>query len=198
MWLTSRRGVMTGQSPIGDCVKRFFPLHVISIIHLVWKRLSSSLIAGWNLMVQSGDLATQYLFPLWHPPIYSIITFIILNNFGSRFLNSWLVLYKIYSLPTDVSETVYMVGAQDDSGWAYLLEKYGVSMCETEKRKFLSALASSKDSKTLSRYIFINRLKVICMYNYTTIWGQYDVSERSNIALHWSKVTLKTFIMLQC
>ncbi len=189
---------MTGQSQIGDCVKRFFPLHVISIIHLVWKRLSSSLIAGWNLMVQSGDLATQYLFPLWHPTIYSIITFIILNNFGSRFLNSWLVLYKIYSLPTDVSETVYMVGAQDDSGWAYLLEKYGVSMCETEKRKFLSALASSKDSKTLSRYIFINRLKVICMYNYTTIWGQYDVSERSNIALHWSKVTLKTFIMLQC
>ncbi len=79
------------------------------------------------------------------------------------------MLYKIYSLPTDVSETVYMVGAQDDSGWAYLLEKYVVSMCETEKSKFLSALASSKDSKKLSRYIFINILKVICMYNYTTI-----------------------------
>ncbi len=193
---------MMGQSQIGDCVKWFFPLHVISIIHLVWKRLSSSLIAGWNLMVQSGDLATQYLFPQWHPPIYNHI-FIILNDFGSRFLNSWLVLYKIYSLPTDVSETVYMVGAQDASGWAYLLEKYGLSMCETEKSKFLSALASSKDSKKLSRYIFINILKVICMYNYTTIWGQYEVSERndcllSNIALQWSKVTLKTFIMLQC
>lgn len=84
--------------------------------------------------------------------------------------------YKLYSLPTDVSETVYMVGAQDDSGWAYLLEKYGVSMCETEKSKFLSALASSKDSEKLSRYIVINTLKIICMYYYAIIqkfaWGQ--------------------------
>uniref|UniRef100_A0A8C1HKD3 Aminopeptidase n=1 Tax=Cyprinus carpio carpio TaxID=630221 RepID=A0A8C1HKD3_CYPCA len=61
--------------------------------------------------------------------------------------------FQLVTLPTDVSETVYMVGAQDDSGWAYLLEKYGVSMCETEKSKFLSALASSKDSKKLSRLL---------------------------------------------
>uniref|UniRef100_A0A8C2H0G8 Aminopeptidase n=1 Tax=Cyprinus carpio TaxID=7962 RepID=A0A8C2H0G8_CYPCA len=54
--------------------------------------------------------------------------------------NSWVESNGAISLPTDVSETVYMVGAQDDSGWAYLLEKYGVSMCETEKSKFLSAL----------------------------------------------------------
>uniref|UniRef100_A0A8C1M7J0 Aminopeptidase n=1 Tax=Cyprinus carpio TaxID=7962 RepID=A0A8C1M7J0_CYPCA len=56
--------------------------------------------------------------------------------------NSWVESNGAISLPTDVSETVYMVGAQDDSGWAYLLEKYGVSMCETEKSKFLSALIS--------------------------------------------------------
>uniref|UniRef100_A0A8C1DN11 Aminopeptidase n=1 Tax=Cyprinus carpio carpio TaxID=630221 RepID=A0A8C1DN11_CYPCA len=61
--------------------------------------------------------------------------------------------FQLVTLPTDVSETVYMVGAQDDSGWAYLLEKYGVSMCETEKSKFLSALASSKDSEKLSRLL---------------------------------------------
>lgn len=160
-----------GWSQTGDCVKRFFPLHVISIIHLVWKRLSSSLIAGWTPMVQSGDLATVFVFIQQHRPIYNHI-FISLNDYGNRFLNSWLLLYKLYSLPTDVSETVYMVGAQDDSGWAYLLEKYGVSMCETEKSKFLSALASSKDSKKLSRYIVINRLNVICLYKYTSIWGQ--------------------------
>uniref|UniRef100_A0A673LNL1 Aminopeptidase n=1 Tax=Sinocyclocheilus rhinocerous TaxID=307959 RepID=A0A673LNL1_9TELE len=61
--------------------------------------------------------------------------------------------FQLVTLPTDVSETVYMVGAQDDSGWAFLLEKYGVSMCETEKSKFLSALASSKDSEKLSRLL---------------------------------------------
>ncbi|KAK2911697.1 hypothetical protein QQF64_027515 [Cirrhinus molitorella] len=67
--------------------------------------------------------------------------------------NSWVESNGTISLPTDVSETVYMVGAQDDSGWAFLLEKYGVSMCETEKSKFLSALASSKDSEKLTRLL---------------------------------------------
>ncbi|RXN37663.1 endoplasmic reticulum aminopeptidase 2 [Labeo rohita] len=72
---------------------------------------------------------------------------------AKQLYNSWVESSGAISLPTDVSETVYMVGAQDDSGWAYLLEKYGVSMCETEKRKFLSALASSKDSEKLSRLL---------------------------------------------
>ncbi|XP_016356566.1 endoplasmic reticulum aminopeptidase 2-like [Sinocyclocheilus anshuiensis] len=72
---------------------------------------------------------------------------------AKQLYNSWVESNGTVSLPTDVSETVYMVGAQDDSGWAYLLEKYGVSMCETEKSKFLSALASSKDSKKLSRLL---------------------------------------------
>uniref|UniRef100_A0A672MY19 Aminopeptidase n=1 Tax=Sinocyclocheilus grahami TaxID=75366 RepID=A0A672MY19_SINGR len=72
---------------------------------------------------------------------------------AKQLYNSWVESSGTISLPTDVSETVYMVGAQDDSGWAYLLEKYGVSMCETEKSKFLSALASSKDSEKLSRLL---------------------------------------------
>lgn len=72
---------------------------------------------------------------------------------AKQLFDSWVESNGTISLPTDVSETVYMVGAQDDSGWAYLLEKYGLSMCETEKRKFLSALASSKDSKKLSRLL---------------------------------------------
>lgn len=72
---------------------------------------------------------------------------------AKQLYDSWVESNGTISLPTDVSETVYMVGAQDDSGWAYLLEKYGVSMCETEKSKFLSALVSSKDSKKLSRLL---------------------------------------------
>uniref|UniRef100_A0A671RLC6 Aminopeptidase n=1 Tax=Sinocyclocheilus anshuiensis TaxID=1608454 RepID=A0A671RLC6_9TELE len=74
---------------------------------------------------------------------------------AKQLYNSWVESNGTISLPTDVSETVYMVGAQDDSGWAYLLEKYGVSMCETEKSKFLSALASSKDSEKLSRLLHL-------------------------------------------
>ncbi|RXN21178.1 endoplasmic reticulum aminopeptidase 2 [Labeo rohita] len=72
---------------------------------------------------------------------------------AKQLYNSWVESNGAISLPTDVSETVYMVGAQDDNGWAYLLEKYGVSMCETEKSKFLSALTSSKDSEKLSRLL---------------------------------------------
>ncbi|ROL42500.1 Endoplasmic reticulum aminopeptidase 2 [Anabarilius grahami] len=71
---------------------------------------------------------------------------------AKQLYDSWVESNGTISLPTDVSETVYMIGAQDDSGWAYLLEKYGVSMCETEKSKFLSALASSKDTEKLSRF----------------------------------------------
>lgn len=72
---------------------------------------------------------------------------------AERLFVSWVKSNGTISLPTDVSETVYMVGAQDDSGWVYLLRQYGVSMCETEKSKFLSALTSSKDSEKLSRLL---------------------------------------------
>ncbi|XP_043095174.1 endoplasmic reticulum aminopeptidase 2 [Puntigrus tetrazona] len=72
---------------------------------------------------------------------------------AKQLYDSWVESNGTISLPTDVSETVYMVGAQDDNGWAYLLEKYGVSMCETEKGKFLSALTSSKDSEKLLRLL---------------------------------------------
>lgn len=72
---------------------------------------------------------------------------------AKQLYGSWVESNSTISLPTDVSETVYMIGAQDDSGWAYLLRKYGVSMCETEKIKFLSALANSRDSEKLSRLL---------------------------------------------
>ncbi|XP_067294258.1 endoplasmic reticulum aminopeptidase 2 [Pseudorasbora parva] len=72
---------------------------------------------------------------------------------AKQLYDSWVESNGTISLPTDVSETVYMIGAQGDSGWAYLLEKYGASMCETEKSKFLSALASSKKSEKLSRLL---------------------------------------------
>lgn len=75
-----------GPSQTGDCVKRFFPLHVILVIRLVWKRLNSSMTTGWNPMVQSGDLATVFVSAMIPSNIYHI--FIILNDYGSRFLNT--------------------------------------------------------------------------------------------------------------
>ncbi|XP_051978838.1 endoplasmic reticulum aminopeptidase 2-like [Xyrauchen texanus] len=72
---------------------------------------------------------------------------------AKQLYDNWVESDGTISLPTDVSETVYMIGAQHDSSWTYLLEKYGISMCETEKSKFLSALANSKDSENLLRLL---------------------------------------------
>uniref|UniRef100_A0A8B9I1H5 Aminopeptidase n=1 Tax=Astyanax mexicanus TaxID=7994 RepID=A0A8B9I1H5_ASTMX len=68
---------------------------------------------------------------------------------AKHFYHTWVKSNSTISLPSDVTETIYMVGAQDDSGWHYLLEKYGVSMSEAEKCKILSALASTRDSNKL-------------------------------------------------
>ncbi|XP_064412789.1 endoplasmic reticulum aminopeptidase 2 [Latimeria chalumnae] len=57
------------------------------------------------------------------------------------------------SIPTDVLETVYSVGAQNSLGWNFLLEKYKQSMSGAEKYKIISALASSKDKEKLARLL---------------------------------------------
>uniref|UniRef100_A0A8K9XFZ7 Aminopeptidase n=1 Tax=Oncorhynchus mykiss TaxID=8022 RepID=A0A8K9XFZ7_ONCMY len=57
------------------------------------------------------------------------------------------------TLPADVAETVYSVGAQEDTGWASLLQTYTHSLSETHKHKILSALASSRDTNKLTRCV---------------------------------------------
>lgn len=59
-----------------------------------------------------------------------------------------------FSLPTDVAETVYSVGAQDDHGWASLLHTYKISLSEAQKHKILFALTTSKDTNKLQVYVF--------------------------------------------
>uniref|UniRef100_UPI0009B41DE2 endoplasmic reticulum aminopeptidase 2-like n=1 Tax=Monopterus albus TaxID=43700 RepID=UPI0009B41DE2 len=58
------------------------------------------------------------------------------------------------NLPTDVAETVYSVGAQDDHGWASLLHTYNISLSEAQKKKILFALTCSRDTNKLQRFIF--------------------------------------------
>lgn len=75
-----------------------------------------------------------------------------LEKAGGSF-KDWLHSNGTLSLPTDVVETVYSVGAQDDHGWSALLQAYTVSHSETHKDKILSALASSKDKGKLHRLL---------------------------------------------
>lgn len=57
------------------------------------------------------------------------------------------------SLPSDVTETVFTVGAQEHEGWEYLLEKYSTSMSEAQKNKILSAIATSRNLTKLTRIL---------------------------------------------
>uniref|UniRef100_A0A671VRK7 Aminopeptidase n=1 Tax=Sparus aurata TaxID=8175 RepID=A0A671VRK7_SPAAU len=49
----------------------------------------------------------------------------------------WLQSNGTLNLPTDVAETVYSVGAQDDYGWASLLHTYNISLSAAQKSKIL-------------------------------------------------------------
>lgn len=66
------------------------------------------------------------------------------------------------SLPTDVAETVYSVGAQDDHGWASLLHTYNTSLSATQKEKILFALTCSRDPNKLLRYVFSPLYSSLC------------------------------------
>uniref|UniRef100_A0A8K9XK09 Aminopeptidase n=1 Tax=Oncorhynchus mykiss TaxID=8022 RepID=A0A8K9XK09_ONCMY len=70
---------------------------------------------------------------------------------AQRSFTHWLDSNSTLNLPADVAETVYSVGAQEDTGWASLLQTYTHSLSETHKHKILSALASSRDTNKLTR-----------------------------------------------
>uniref|UniRef100_A0A671VPZ0 Aminopeptidase n=1 Tax=Sparus aurata TaxID=8175 RepID=A0A671VPZ0_SPAAU len=65
----------------------------------------------------------------------------------------WLQSNGTLNLPTDVAETVYSVGAQDDYGWASLLHTYNISLSAAQKSKILFALTCSKDTDKLQRLL---------------------------------------------
>uniref|UniRef100_A0A7N6BGS4 Aminopeptidase n=1 Tax=Anabas testudineus TaxID=64144 RepID=A0A7N6BGS4_ANATE len=65
----------------------------------------------------------------------------------------WLQSNRTLSLPTDVAETVFAVGAQDDHGWASLLHEYNISLSAAQKAKILFALTCSRDTNKLQRLL---------------------------------------------
>ncbi|KAM4616809.1 leucyl-cystinyl aminopeptidase-like [Polymixia lowei] len=72
---------------------------------------------------------------------------------ANQSFRDWLDSNATLNLPTDVAETVFSVGAQDEHGWASLLHTYTISFSETHKDKILSALASSRDINKLHRLL---------------------------------------------
>lgn len=65
----------------------------------------------------------------------------------------WLQSDGTLKLPTDVAETVFSVGAQDDHGWASLLHTYNTSLSAAQKEKILFALTCSRDTNKLHRLL---------------------------------------------
>lgn len=65
----------------------------------------------------------------------------------------WLQSNGTLNLPTDVAETVYSVGAQDDHGWNALLHTYNISLSAAQKHKILFALTCSRDTSKLERLL---------------------------------------------
>ncbi|KAM9359901.1 endoplasmic reticulum aminopeptidase 2 isoform 1-T2 [Symphorus nematophorus] len=66
---------------------------------------------------------------------------------------AWIHSNGTLSLPTDVAETVYAVGAQDEHGWASLLHTYNISLSGAQKTKILFALTCSRDTDKLHRLL---------------------------------------------
>ncbi|XP_063051183.1 endoplasmic reticulum aminopeptidase 2 isoform X2 [Engraulis encrasicolus] len=71
------------------------------------------------------------------------------------FFNDWKTSNGTLSLPGDVTETVFSIGAQEPEGWDFLLEKYTTSMSEAQKEKILSALTTSQDPTKLIRLLYL-------------------------------------------
>ncbi|XP_038145940.1 endoplasmic reticulum aminopeptidase 2 isoform X2 [Cyprinodon tularosa] len=74
---------------------------------------------------------------------------------ANKLFKDWLHSNGTLNLPTDVAETIFSVGAQDDHGWISLLNLYKISLSEAQKKMILFALATSKDPDKLKRLLAI-------------------------------------------
>uniref|UniRef100_A0A3B3V5P3 Aminopeptidase n=1 Tax=Poecilia latipinna TaxID=48699 RepID=A0A3B3V5P3_9TELE len=72
---------------------------------------------------------------------------------ANQHFKDWLHSNGTLNLPTDVAETVFSVGAQDDHGWTSLLNTYKISLSEAQKNKILFALSTTKDTDKLQRLL---------------------------------------------
>ncbi|KAL2092099.1 hypothetical protein ACEWY4_011897 [Coilia grayii] len=74
---------------------------------------------------------------------------------AKQFFSDWRTSNGTVSLPGDVTETVFSIGAQEPEGWDFLLGRYTTCMSEAQKEKILSALATSQDPTKLIRLLYL-------------------------------------------
>nr|XP_055168757.1 endoplasmic reticulum aminopeptidase 2 [Nyctereutes procyonoides] len=72
---------------------------------------------------------------------------------ATELFSQWMESSGKLTIPSDVLEIVYSIGAQTTVGWNYLLEQYGLSMSGAEKNKILYALSTSKHQEKLIKLI---------------------------------------------
>nr|XP_012420004.1 PREDICTED: endoplasmic reticulum aminopeptidase 2 isoform X2 [Odobenus rosmarus divergens] len=72
---------------------------------------------------------------------------------ATELFSQWMESSGKLNIPSDVLNIVYSVGAQTTVGWNYLLEQYGLSMSDAEKKKILYALSTSKHQEKLMKLI---------------------------------------------
>uniref|UniRef100_A0A8C0SVP7 Aminopeptidase n=1 Tax=Canis lupus familiaris TaxID=9615 RepID=A0A8C0SVP7_CANLF len=72
---------------------------------------------------------------------------------ATELFSQWMESSGKLTIPSDVLEIVYSIGAQTTVGWNYLLEQYGLSVSGAEKNKILYALSTSKHQEKLIKLI---------------------------------------------
>ncbi|XP_043565739.1 leucyl-cystinyl aminopeptidase-like isoform X1 [Chiloscyllium plagiosum] len=68
---------------------------------------------------------------------------------ASELFNMWENTKNLSVLPSDLTRTIYTVGARADKGWTFIRQMYNTSQVEAEKRKMLQALAQSSNPQQL-------------------------------------------------
>ncbi|XP_029428716.1 endoplasmic reticulum aminopeptidase 2 [Rhinatrema bivittatum] len=125
-------------SDIAENLKRYILQHFQKLIdRQIWSNEGSVS----DRRMHSVILALAY--DLRYPPIILKAT---------KMFNSWMKSPET-SIPVDIMEIVFSVGAQTDVGWNFLLENYKESLSNAKQIRIISALTRTRDMAKLSRLL---------------------------------------------
>ncbi|XP_041042586.1 leucyl-cystinyl aminopeptidase [Carcharodon carcharias] len=68
---------------------------------------------------------------------------------AQELFTEWKQTKNLSVLPSDLTTTIYSVGARDVKGWTFILQMYNSLQLETEKSKMLRAMAKSSNAQQL-------------------------------------------------
>ncbi|XP_048382847.2 leucyl-cystinyl aminopeptidase isoform X2 [Stegostoma tigrinum] len=132
-WLVQKRGMLQ----LADRMEKYiFTIFGDLINHQVWSNSGS--LSERQLRATLLSVACDY-------------------NYGtcvqnaSELFNNWENSKNLSVLPSDLTMTIYTVGARDDKGWTFLHQMYNTLQTEAEKSKMLHAMAKSSNPRELIR-----------------------------------------------